>query len=167
MLNRVILIGNVSHAVTGRKQTKKGYVACRIKTHPYSGKDGYVFEHRLVMEMKLGRYLLPGEIVHHKNYKKDDNHPNNLEVKEHGQHTKEHHTGAKRSAETGRRIAVKARQRYTDKRSHPQYRDLPPAKLIYLYRKVGAKETATAFGVTKRVIYNRLHEWRVSLNNVK
>lgn len=50
-------------------------------THPRaSSNSGYVFEHILVMEQRLGRFLLPGETVHHINGVKDDNSDTNLEL---------------------------------------------------------------------------------------
>ncbi len=63
----------------GRSRHKKGYVLIKVSDHPNSV-GGYVFEHRLVMEDMLGRYLFKHENVHHKNGIRDDNRPDNLEL---------------------------------------------------------------------------------------
>jgi len=65
----------------GRTKHKAGYLMVRVPAHPRARTGiGYVFEHILVMEALLGRYLLPDENVHHRNGVKDDNRPENLEL---------------------------------------------------------------------------------------
>lgn len=59
----------------------RGYVLVLAPDHPNATRNGrYVFEHRMVMEEHLGRFLEPFENVHHKNGVKNDNRIENLEL---------------------------------------------------------------------------------------
>ena len=71
-------MGEKNNAWKGGRTTQEGYVLILMPSHPYANKRGYVREHRLVMEKKLGRYLEPKETVHHKNEIRDANYPENL-----------------------------------------------------------------------------------------
>lgn len=62
----------------GRKKDKKGYIQILKPKHPYCNSKGYIYEHRLVIEKQIGRYLLPKEVTHHINGIKDDNRKENL-----------------------------------------------------------------------------------------
>ena len=70
----------------GRIRSSSGYILLRRPNHPYA-RNGYVFEHRLIMEKKLGRYLIENEVIHHMNHVRDDNREENLMLltrREHG-----------------------------------------------------------------------------------
>jgi len=64
----------------GRRLSGDGYVRIYRPSHPYATQEGYVLEHRLIMEKCLGRFLKPNEIAHHINGIKDDNRIENLQL---------------------------------------------------------------------------------------
>ena len=57
-----------------------GYILIYKPEHPQADNKGYVREHRLVVEARIGRYLSRGEPVHHINGIRDDNRDVNLQL---------------------------------------------------------------------------------------
>lgn len=76
--------------VVGYKFTEDGYVLIHRPDHPDADASGYVREHRLVMEKKIGRRLRPDEDVHHKNEARADNIGSNLELTTRSPHLRHH-----------------------------------------------------------------------------
>lgn len=63
----------------GRVLGKHGYIEIYVPLHPHCRAiGGRVSEHRLVMEVMLGRYLHPDEVVHHHDNHPSHNWPSNL-----------------------------------------------------------------------------------------
>jgi hypothetical protein len=87
---------NNGHYKGGKFIDKHGYVLIYQPKHPYHQHNGYVKEHRLIMEQHLGRYLTPKEIVHHINRIKTDNRIDNLELTTMAGHLNIHRTEFKK-----------------------------------------------------------------------
>lgn len=64
----------------GKHICNNGYIEVYCPEHPRAKSRKYVYEHILVMEKHLGRYLLSDEVVHHKNEIKTDNRLENLQL---------------------------------------------------------------------------------------
>lgn len=78
----------------GKYVDDKGYVRVLMPDHPKNIK-GYVYEHRLLMEQYIGRYLMPWETVHHINEIKTDNRIENFFLCTHKEHSALHMEGRK------------------------------------------------------------------------
>jgi hypothetical protein len=96
-LNRGAQPGHNNHNYkTGRRIDRSGYVLVTAPdNHPYARKrtnreNWIILEHRLVMEHKMGRYLLPEEVVDHIDGLTLHNHPDNLRIfSENGNHLRD------------------------------------------------------------------------------
>ena len=74
----------------GGRRLVGGYWYVYNPTHPFSTKKKDVLEHRLVMEKKLQRYLLPCEVVHHIDGDTNNNQIENLSLyPSNGEHLRE------------------------------------------------------------------------------
>lgn len=81
-----------------------GYVQIRRPEHPRAGRNGQVLQHIVVMEKMLGRYLKPGEVVHHSDGNRKNNRPSNLRLfASNGEHAKFH------AAERHKRLGIDRR----------------------------------------------------------
>lgn len=95
----------------GVKTTKGGYRQVLCPEHPRADSNGYVMEHIVVWEQATGVPVPVNCCIHHMNGKKTDNQIQNLCMMLHTAHTVYHHTGAKRSAETKKKISESRRKK--------------------------------------------------------
>lgn len=113
----------------GKYIDDKGYVRLLMPEHP-ANICGYVYEHRLVLEIKLGRYLQSWETVHHINEVKTDNREENLFLTTVQEHIALHRTGTHhtfdKKAQIRKSIREKRKQTGFRKRDN-RGRYLPPS----------------------------------------
>ena len=97
---RLAKLGKIRECVRGEnhyrwkggkiKWDKRGYIMVHSPNHPFKTKRGYVAEHRLVAEKKIGRPLREHEVVHHKDGNKKNFSRSNLRVTSRSYHSKLH-----------------------------------------------------------------------------
>lgn len=131
---------NESKNTAGRIVDSGGYVSIRKSSHPYVRGNGYIKEHRLVMEIVLQRYLTADEIIHHINRDKTDNRPENLEVVDMAEHRRIHNL--------------------EDKIYDSKY-DLELVRELYLEGK-STREIAEVIGIGKSTVGYYIRKWGIS-----
>lgn len=94
----------------GTKINSDGYRLVLKPGHHRADSGGYVLEHILVFEEATGIIVPSGCCIHHLNGIKDDNRIENLCLMTKGAHTAMHHTGAKRTHETKRKISERKKK---------------------------------------------------------
>lgn len=78
------------------------YFAVLSHGHPNASRQGYVLEHRLVMEAMIGRYLRADEVVHHIDENPSNNSTDNLQLMTDLEHKRHHAAKRERRRGNGR-----------------------------------------------------------------
>lgn len=104
----------------------RGYILLYTPYHPFAKGKGYVYEHRLVMEKHLKRYLKSNELIHH-----IDNNPQNNNIKNLLLTTKKEHKKIHKEIGKNTRFTSKQMYKYWHKKKPRNY----VKKVMALYKK--------------------------------
>ena len=74
----------------GGRHIHNGYIGIYATDNTHNNKRNCVYEHQLVMEKHIGRYLEKGEVVHHIDFDKTNNDINNLKLMKNSEHISYH-----------------------------------------------------------------------------
>lgn len=81
---------NLPYGEITKFSKSSGYIVAHCPDHPRSWATGYIYLHRLLAEVKVGRRLVDTEVVHHLNGNKLDNSLENLLITTAIGHAKTH-----------------------------------------------------------------------------
>jgi len=96
--------GPQKNRIYKRATDRDGYIRLYAGNHPYAGRRKMICEHVMIMELIIGRAILPNECVHHINGIRSDNRIENLQLMSRSSHSKLHgpHVSMKRKRIHGR-----------------------------------------------------------------
>lgn len=135
-----MITGIVVWPQTRKSIIHNGYVMIYYPSHPFSGSNGYVKQHRIIVEKHIGRILDRDEVVHHKNGNKLDNRLENLEIMSREKHTSLHNKGKHLSVEHRKKIGKAHKDnKYWQGRRHNKetIEKMRKARLRYWKKKNG------------------------------
>lgn len=148
----------------GIRKTKSGYVQRLYKDHPRADSSGYVMEHILVWEQATGVIVPEGCCIHHLNGNKADNRIENLCMMTHGAHTAMHHLGTHKSEEAKAKISALAKERLSDKRNHPFFREVDMSKAVDLRASgMTVDSVCRELGICKSTYYSKMEDYKCSI----
>lgn len=117
------------HHWKGGVKIDRGRVLIYSPNHPFRTKQGYVYEHRLVMEEHLGRYLTPKEIVHHIDFNKKNNRLDNLYLFSSDKEHRKYHNTIRRAIREELNL-IKTKKDYNHKYKYSHNNKCSCGKLI-------------------------------------
>lgn len=130
-----------------------------------SNMNGWVAEHRVIGEMLKGSPLIEGEVVHHRNFVKHDNRPENLEVMTEDAHRKLHAeiiNGAKWSEQNSDWIQkFKANHsKFMTENNPAERRDITFGRILEIAERTGfnSRRMCEALDTDPNVIKRRLRK---------
>lgn len=147
----------------GIRSTRQGYRQLLMPEHPRAGNSGYVMEHIVVWERETGIPVPDNCCIHHLNGDKSDNRIQNLCMMQHAAHTVFHHEGKNCSAETKEKISQKAKQRFTDERNHPAYKEIDVSSIQDLIDSgMTIEDVCAKIGISKSTFYRKRRKQNVT-----
>jgi len=130
----------------GSFQSGKGYWYVHMPDHHRAMKNGYVKRADVVAEKKIGRKLLPNEVVHHEDSDPSNDSLDNLVVKDSLAHIREH--------------AVKRRKPKKSKKARKSVCWPSDSVLLEMAKTMTQRQMATLLGCSQPAVFYRLHRSR-------